>query len=416
MNKKLLALAIAGAFVAPVAMADSSAVTIYGVFSMSVDAVDGGSGGTATATSDPAENRARVSSNTTWFGFKVKEDLGNGLDFHAQLETQINADTGGGIGFANTSGNRNNFVGFSGKSWGSLDFGKIDSPLKTSTGKLDMFGGGYYIADYRNVFVDGTTNVRADNSVLYTSPNLNGFQLKAQTAATQENGSNKSPEFYSVAGSYTNGPIFAVLAYEKNQKVVGAAGGSVFDTQGGITGNGGYNITSSVAGAEPDFSTWRAGVGYNFGAFKVGLAFQREELDIDATTGTYTITGNGQTVVSAVGASADFQRDTWHLSGAYQVTPSTEIAAQVTHADDVDVGGGLSSLNTGDTGATLWTLGAKHKLSKRTLVYGLYTRVNNDSASGYSLGGGSTGAGQAVTPAAAGEDPRAFSVGVVHTF
>ena len=35
MNKKLLALAVAGAFAAPVAMADTSNVTIYGTINMS---------------------------------------------------------------------------------------------------------------------------------------------------------------------------------------------------------------------------------------------------------------------------------------------------------------------------------------------------------------------------------------------
>ena len=43
MNKKLIALAIAGAFAAPVAMADNSNVTIYGEFAASADYVDGGS-------------------------------------------------------------------------------------------------------------------------------------------------------------------------------------------------------------------------------------------------------------------------------------------------------------------------------------------------------------------------------------
>ncbi len=43
MNKKLIALAIAGAFAAPLAMADNGNVVIYGDIAVSADQVDGGS-------------------------------------------------------------------------------------------------------------------------------------------------------------------------------------------------------------------------------------------------------------------------------------------------------------------------------------------------------------------------------------
>ena len=97
MNKKLLALAVAGAFAAPVAMADTSNVTIYGSIGMSVDSVDGGTsyaGAQTDANAFPnvantaagsaarltrlegnssvnaADNRGRVSSNNSFIGFK----------------------------------------------------------------------------------------------------------------------------------------------------------------------------------------------------------------------------------------------------------------------------------------------------------------------------------------------------------
>ena len=59
MNKKLIALAIAGAFAVPLAAnADTSNVVIYGEMAVSVDNVDGGGGSTAAA-----DSRGRVSSN-----------------------------------------------------------------------------------------------------------------------------------------------------------------------------------------------------------------------------------------------------------------------------------------------------------------------------------------------------------------
>ncbi len=399
MNKKLLALAVAGAFAAPAAMAQTN-VTLYGTAAMSVDLVDGGSGGGASLTSQASDSRWRVSSNTSLFGLRIKEDLGNGLDAHAQLETAINIDTGGGIGWGGTTGNRNNFVGFGSKSWGAIDFGLIDSPLKTSTGRLDLFGGGHTIADYRSLFVTGSSidSVRKANSVYYTSPNFSGFAFKAQTAATTEDGSTQSPNFYSLSAEYANGPIFAVLAYEKNE-TVGSAGTSALT----VASIGGQTLAAGAAGDswESDVTTWRAGFGYNFGTVRVGVAYQNVDTDVKALSGTLT----GTLADSATGTSYD--RDSWHVSAGWNITKATMLAAQYTNAGKIN--------EIANSGAYQWTLGVRHDLSKRTNVYALYTRVNNDSAASYSLGGGATGT-QGISAAAAGEDPSAFSVGVVHRF
>ena len=104
MNKKLIALAIAGAFAAPLAMADNGNVVIYGDMAVSADMVDGGSynsvstgphtgpigapvtvNGVTTFVPNPvnqnsAQRRGRISSNNSFIGFKGSEDLGNGLN------------------------------------------------------------------------------------------------------------------------------------------------------------------------------------------------------------------------------------------------------------------------------------------------------------------------------------------------
>ena len=144
MNKKLLALAVAGAFAAPVAMADTSNVTIYGTINMSVDSVDGGTlqAGGSNANAASAERRTRISSNNSNLGFKGTEDLGNGLSAIWQFESAISfdqqvridqaaSDTGGAVG------SRNTFAGFSSKTLGALTFGNQESPMKTSINKLD---------------------------------------------------------------------------------------------------------------------------------------------------------------------------------------------------------------------------------------------------------------------------------------
>ena len=144
MQKKLIALAIAGAFVAPAAFAESGNVTIYGIMDASYDITDNGNSTTA-----QGEKTNKVSSNSSRLGFKGSEDLGNGLSAVWQLETGINVD---GTTASNLN-SRNTFVGLSGKTWGTVILGKHDTPYKISTRSLDMFGDG--LADNRNIMGAG---------------------------------------------------------------------------------------------------------------------------------------------------------------------------------------------------------------------------------------------------------------------
>ncbi|KVW99700.1 porin [Thiobacillus denitrificans] len=391
MMKKILAAAIVSAFAAP-AFAATANVDIYGVVGVSVDYVDGGSGNAGdNFTSKDSESRARVSSNTSYIGFKGAEDLGGGLSAVWQIEQAVSLDQGAGTAAPGTwAGGRNSFGGLSSKTLGSLTFGNQDTPYKTSTGKLDVFGGGQYLADYRSLF-GATTNgsVRATNSVLYTSPSLGGLTLRALGGAQQENGSTRDPRLYSLSGVYENGPLFATLAYESTRFATGAA--TVIAGAGGNT----YS-TDPLSTAETDQKSWRAGVGYSFGNTKLGLAYEKTDLDSDALTGTID---GGDTSVST-------DRDAWYASVAHKMGNIT-LKAAYTKANELD--------GTDDTGASQYSLGASYALSKRTELFGLYTQVKNDSDAAYSLGGGGTGI-HAVNTAAVGQDPRGISVGMIHKF
>ena len=415
MNKKLIALAIAGAFAAPVAMADNSNVTIYGEFAASADYVDGGSynaGLVAPITgisNAAAERRGRVSSNNSFLGFKGQEDLGNGWSAIWQFEQSIAIDkqninnNAGDTNPALTSNQsrRTTFVGLSSQQIGSVTLGIHDTPYKTSTGPLDIFGQ-HTLADYRSIWgAVGSMNVasiRAENSVMYTSPNLGGFTIKALGAAQNEggndtgvNGANSSsvsnPHLFSVSGTYANGPLFATLAYEDNKSANGGAAAVASNilttpiTLGSV----------AVPASDSNNKNWRTGVGYSFAGFKVGLAFERIKL-------------TGQTL----GVSQKGRRNAWYLPVSYQMGNNT-IKVAYTQA-------GKSNQNTsGNDGAKQFSVGFDHAMSKRTNVYALYTKVRNDSDGTYSLGGGGTGIA-AVNPASIGSDPQGISIGMVHKF
>lgn len=379
MNKKLLAVAVAGAFIAPAAFADSSAVTIYGNVGMSIDRVDGGSGTTVPNT---AESRTRVSSNNSYIGFKGTEDLGNGLSAIWQFESAYAFDNQSRGDTTNTDstgavGARNTFAGLSSKTLGALTLGNQESPMKTSIAKLDQFGN--TIADYRTLM---GPNTRIENSILYSSPVFAGFDGKIGYGARNETGNDngvsiKNPSYWSGSVSYNNGPIFGAIAYE-NEKVVSAA------TSGG-----------TAATTDTKQTTTRLGFGYNFGAGKVGVGYNTTKLANNLTGTTLKVNG-------------------WLVSGSYDIGKTT-LKAQ--YQQDSDTHGNATS----SEGAKQWTIGADYNLSKRTKVFALYTVLNNDTNSNRTLGKNSSVLGSntgiaTVSASAIGQDPKAFSVGMTHSF
>ena len=319
---------------------------------------------------------------------------------------------------ASTSGqnfaSRNTFVGVESKSMGRFIIGKHDSPYKLSTGPLDQFTG--TIADYNtlmgsNGFTVGsatgiatsitTFDARPGNLLMYSSPNFNGFDVKAAWSATNE--ANVNPitgsvtnkgDFWSMSGNYANGPIFATIAHEVQK---GARSNILTPT---TTGYGaGDNAVKGKA--------TKLGFGYNFGSTKVGLIWERIKDNASEGVKASTYAGFANT------NSRD--RKAWYLGAAHNLGKVT-LKGAYNKMGDMD---GLS-----ESGAKQWTVGADYSLSKRTSVYALYTKMSNEQNAAYSLGQGGTSmatnvmgnASAAVGNARGGADPKAFAVGMVHTF
>ncbi|MBI4937284.1 MAG: porin [Nitrosomonadales bacterium] len=375
MKKKLLALAVAGAFVAPAAMADTANVNIYGVVNASFDSIS-----TGNSAGGSSQSATRVSSNQSRIGFKGNEDLGGGNNAFFLLESTVNADAGG-----NPAAGRNSYVGIGGDSWGSVLLGQNDSPYKTSTRGMDLFQDG--LADNRTLMggAVGTAGVgrsaaiqfdgRNANVIQYDSPNFSGFKASLQYIAGAEGATtagNVKGTAYSLAGTYAAGPMTLAAAYETHDMGTATTG-----TMGAA--NGGV-------------------VNQKERAYKLAGSYT-----MDAITGVlvYEKTDDG---FGAGGANAMGHR-TWYLGGKFAVTGSDAVKLAYTNANNLG--------NTANTGAKQISLGYDHAMSKRTTVYALYTRLTNDSAATYALGGTSTGA---VANVGADADPSAFSVGVKHSF
>lgn len=234
MKKTLVAAALVGAF-AGVAQAQT-AVQIYGNVDVGVSKTTG-----------QTLNIGKRAANT--LGFKGTEDLGNGLKALFQLEMRYEPDTG-------TTENNNARPLFQGQSRVGLqgDFGMVRlgrglTPFQEVVGSFEPWHGlptaaGFYtdisVAGFNSAPLDATQNGaasgantnRISNAIFYNSPVANGFQVNASWASKEGNGgaldgrpygganyaanAQASANPFSIAGTYNNGPIAAMLAYERN--------------------------------------------------------------------------------------------------------------------------------------------------------------------------------------------------------
>ena len=341
MQKKLIALAVAGVLAAP--LAAQADVEVYGQARMSVDYNNDNSPVTGND-----KNALAVSSNKSRIGFKGSEDLGGGLKGLWQIEQGVNFDTG-----VFGSEARDTFLGLGGN-FGTVVAGKLRTPYRTSTERLDVFMDTK--ADYNAIIgsigssgqLTGDTNVgnlRANNALAYVTPSFNGFQGTLAYVANYSDlltgpGDNLprttvegDKSAYSLSGTYDNGPLYLAAAYESLSKA-GLGGG---------------------AGA-PDTKSWKVGGGWNFGqGTTIGAVY--ENMDLGGTLGN---------------------RNAWYLSGMHKMD-AFNVKAAYGRAGD------WSGAGLGNTGANYWAIGGGYELSKTTEAYALYTQLSNDSAGKYGL-------------------------------
>ena len=223
MNKRLIALAVAAAVVAPaVAIADDSTVTLYGTLNADFENVKAKGGGTGVA---EIKQRNRVSSNSSNIGFKGVEPLGGGVDAIFQAESSVNLDAGGG-----TWASRNSGIGLKG-GFGTVIIGQWDSAYKISTIRLDPFGD-TTIGAYTGILGGGSQTTagnqttrssfdrRVSNSLTYISPDIanSGVVIRATYGANEEKtttvgGTTTNPWLGSVAVTWEGKPGGVVVPY-----------------------------------------------------------------------------------------------------------------------------------------------------------------------------------------------------------
>ncbi|QTR51636.1 porin [Candidatus Thiothrix anitrata] len=154
--KKLLAIAVAAALVAPAAaMADT---TLYGKLHVSAGSVKDGDGANV-------KKRGAVESHSSRIGVKGATALDNGMEatYGVELGVQLDGDAENvSNGTANGLTTRNTFVGLKGN-FGEVRVGKHDTPAKLATAGMDVFADTY--GDMNRIIEADA--IRAENVVAY---------------------------------------------------------------------------------------------------------------------------------------------------------------------------------------------------------------------------------------------------------
>ncbi len=424
MNKKLLSAAVAAAITAPAAMAGD--VTIYGVAHVATSSYS-----SSMMTDGDSADGWDLSTHASRLGFKGSEDLGNGLKAIWQMELQMaitdtdstNAPGNQNNGDRGRTAYRNSFVGIA-SPWGTLLAGRHDTPLKISTGSLDLFGdtiadyngngaddelmgagnlGGLYLASATMSAIPllggqglGFVDIRADNAIAYVSPTWNGLTLigavvqpgmdtMVGSTGTTANNADGFAEAYSIAALYSNGPFFATVAYEK------------------IGEDYVEELLSAGAGLQAlldDDVRWRAGAGYTANGLHVGFVYEDQDHPLQGVTATrWQLSGSytfGNNVIKAMYGENDVD---------VSRTTSSTLAGAVWVPDGSATVNGFRTITAGYSGYDVqqWAIGLDHNFSKRTTAYIVYTDVDVDQG---------LGTGTVIDEA----DWSGLSIGLKHSF
>ncbi|MGG4604519.1 porin [Paenalcaligenes sp. Me131] len=353
MKKTLLAAALMAGF-AGVAQAETS-VTLYGI-------VDTGLGYTQFKDKDSDAKATRtgfydgVQSGNRW-GLRGSEDLGDGLRAVFTLESGFKLTDGQSLQGDRLFG-REATLGLAGDSWGSLVFGRQQNVASRYIADIaSPFGDSMELAAIGKTFTSAAT-VRADNTVVYATPNFNGFDFAIGYSFNvdgqqewnikntgQANPKDDNQKLVTTGLRYANGPVAVAVSYD-NLKA--------------------SNWDKSV-------QAWNLAGSYDFEVVKLHLAWGQER---NGTLSTRGVKFNDDFDARFGGGGNDMKD--------YKVNNfAVGVSAPVGAAGKVMAGWAMSRASSNDwyndtyegqkKSQNLFSLGYTYNLSKRTNVYAVGT-------------------------------------------
>ncbi|WP_310566130.1 porin [Hydrogenophaga sp.] len=316
-------------------MAQSS-VTVYGRVDASVGSIDKIVGGSDTKLFSGGD----VGLTTPRLGFMGVEDLGGGLKATFKLEQRINLDTGD---LQTPSFKGETSVGLSG-GFGAVRLGRMTTSFDDARAVSNKF----------NVF--DSNGFTPTGAVLKTSSDP---KTKNSDYSSRANGMVRydSPSFGGVYGSFSH-------AFEQTA----GADDTVTSLMLGYK-DGGLNVALGFQDEKTKQEYTQLAASYDFGSFALSGGYSTRKADAAA---------NGKDTEYNLGVEVPF--------GAVKVSAGYA-------SSETKISGAKANESSG------FGLGAKYALSKRTSLYGGYSKVSEENAAGVKSA-----------------DTKIFAVGVRHDF
>ncbi|QXZ09749.1 porin [Comamonas sp. Y33R10-2] len=287
-----------------------------------------------------------MQNNASRWGIRGTEDLGGGLKAGFVLESGFNSDTGAAT--SSSYFGRQSEVNLSG-GFGMLRLGNFFPE--------SYFGSADYVSMHNH-------DTGSSSDALYQDPNWMGASAGGQGGVGGIGTINKV-----AYRTPSMGAFWAEGSVSLHEKAVGTANKNGYDLAANYA-TGPLHLGAAYSNWN---SNWQASLRglYTFGAVTLGGYYQRNDETLAGT------------------------RNNFRLSAMYAM------GASEFHAN---VGRANSWSQIDKSAATQFTLGYNYNLSKRTKVYGYYTRVNNSANGMYSNGG------------VRGADFSSVALGVRHNF
>jgi predicted porin len=404
-----------------------------------------------------------ISTNASYLGVRGFQRIDN-FPFNFVYQLELGFDVSATPGLRQTNSqisdnvngalfNRNTYVGFASPEFGALKIGKTTAPYENSTGGFNPFAG--QIGDMRVVMgnTGGDNRVefatRLEHSIWYESPTIGGFQFNALFSPGQNrsqisdniaagstdctggndptsgglfpNGCNDGAFSNAVSTnlSYTNGPFYATVAYERHFKVNRQS-----DVSGiyGVPGSSIPSITTSqLTGCAPGGTV--AGVACFANATQLA-AFNADVGDEDAfkigalyTFATKTTVGGifemmHRYVNPLISFQNERQRNGTWLFATQELTPVDSVSFGWAHAFKAvgdpgqhnsvasatvvvpglfDANGNPVAAASNDNSADMFSANYKHKFGTNLTWYTAVAATVNGPNAHYDLGAGGRG-------------------------
>ncbi|WP_159991068.1 porin [Pelistega ratti] len=303
--------------------------------------------------------------NSSRWGLKGSEDLGNGTSAIFQLESGFEPASGtstqGGALFG-----RKAIVGLTGESWGTFTIGRQYNLADDFIAGIDPFGTSFGQATAESTFGASIT-ARQTPTIKYVSPNFDGFKFGVAVISSDEKTTTSTAASKTVEKTKTNGFSFG-LGYNNGPVELGVA----FDYNRNKKELNGDTTSDSKA------KSWIVAGAYDFDVVKLHLGYgqQRDGVVNGDFGNAYELLGrvygqeldaNGRPVYSTLASELDtkgLRTQAWFAG----------LTAPVGEAGKVIFGyqGGRVKHREFDdfrANAHIFSLAYQHNLSKRTHVY-----------------------------------------------